>query len=286
VQNKKENAFMICFVFRRKYAGIFFTLCAFLLASAALAQDERPDLSVPEPARKSKAPSPAGPFTITVIDYNDAIKERDYLGQAVPELVSFIKDAVKLEAEIRWSKRNLYDPRIAESTLLYMTGYDATVRLSDTEKKNLGDYLRAGGLLYAEDVIPLDDGDTSGPTIRAGRMGTPFDRQLKALIQDPLVLGRQGCSWTRMPKYHPIFTSFFEFLDGPPLSGAPSGDVNHLEVIEIKGRTAVIFSDLNISWFWANTDAEGRDRSLQFGTNLVVFALAKKLAGRPLPIRR
>ena len=35
-----------------------------------------------------------------------------------------------------------------------------------------------------------------------------------------------------------------------------------------------------------NTDAEGRDRSLQFGTNLVVFALAKKLAGRPLPIRR
>jgi len=257
-----------------------------LLTSAALAQDERPKLSVPEPARKSKTPSPTGPFIITVIDYNDAVKQRDYLAQAVPELVAFISKAVKLEAEIRWNKRNLHDPRIAESTLLYMTGYDATMRLSDTEKKVLGDYLKGGGLLYAEDITPLGDGDTSGPTIRAGRIGTPFDRQLKALTQDPLVLGRQGRTWNRMPKHHPIFTSFFEFLDGPPLSGAPNGDVTYLEIIEIKGRTAVIFSDLNISWFWANTDSEGRDRSLQFGTNLVVFALAKKLAGRPLPIRR
>ena len=52
------------------------------------------------------------------------------------------------------------------------------------------------------------------------------------------------------------------------------------------GPPAVVFSDLNISWFWANLDAEGRERSLQFGTNVVIFALAKKLAGRPLPIRR
>lgn len=277
---------MICTLFRHRHARLFVVLFVFVWTSTALAQDKRPDLSVPEPVRKSKSPAPTGPFIITVIDYNDAIKQRDYLAQAVPELVAFIKEAVKLEAEIRWNQRNLYDPRIAEATLLYMTGYDATLRLNDAEKKNLGDYLRGGGLLYAEDIIPLDDGNANGPTISAGRIGTPFDRQLKALIQDPLVLGRQGRSWTRMPKHHPLFTSFFEFLDGPPLSGAPNGDVNHLEVIEIKGRTAVIFSDLNISWFWANSDAEGRDRSLQFGTNLVVFALAKKLAGRPLPIRR
>ncbi|MGY8826011.1 MAG: DUF4159 domain-containing protein [Candidatus Latescibacterota bacterium] len=277
---------MICFVRRHLCTGLFVPLFAILLASAAFAQDERPELSVPEPTRKSKKTSPSGPFIITVVDYNDAIKQRDYLGQAVPELVAFMSKAVKLKAEIGSNKRKLYDPRIAESILLYMTGYDATIRLNDTEKKALGDYLKGGGLLYTEDIIPLSDGNTSGPSISAGRMGTPFDRQLKALIQDPLVLGRQGRAWNRVPKTHPLFTSYFEFLDGPPLSGAPNGDVTYLETIEIKGRTAVIFSDLNISWFWANADAEGRDRSLQFGTNLVVFALAKKLAGRPLPIRR
>jgi hypothetical protein len=261
------------------------SLFALLLAHAAFAQDERPDISVPDPARKSTIPSPSGPFTITVVDYNDAIKQRDYLTQAVPELVKFLSATSEIEAKIRWNKRNLYDERIAESTLLYMTGYDATMRLTDTEKKNLGKYLKGGGLLYAEDVVPLIEGTRRGPS-GGGRIGTPFDRQLKALIRDPLVLGQQGRNWKRLPKHHPIFTSYFKFLDGPPLSGAPNGDVTYLEAIEVKGRTAVVFSDLNISWFWANQDAEGRERSLQFGTNIVIFALAKKLAGRPLPIRR
>ncbi len=262
------------------------SLFALLLAPAAFAQDERPDLVVPEPVRKSTTPSTSGPFTITVVDYNDAIKQRDYLGQAVPELVKFLSATSKIEAKIRWNKRTLYDKRIAEATLLYMTGYDATMRLTDEEKKNLGHYLKNGGLLYAEDVVPLVGESSRGPGGGAGRIGTPFDRQLKALIRDPLVLGRQGRNWKRLPNHHPIFTSYFQFLDGPPLSGAPNGDVTYLEAIEIKGHTAVIFSDLNISWFWASLDAEGRERNLQFGANIVVFALAKKLAGRPLPIRR
>ena len=39
----------------------------------------------------------------------------------------------------------------------------------------------------------------------------------------------------------------------------------------MRGRTAVIFSDLNISWFWGNLEADGRDRSLQFGSTLVIY---------------
>jgi hypothetical protein len=70
------------------------------------------------------------------------------------------------------------------------------------------------------------------------------------------------------------------------LSGAHHGNVFALEGLELRGRLAVIFSDLNISYFWGNLYADGRDRSLQFGSNLIVFALTQKYAGRPLPIGR
>ncbi len=257
---------------------------ALAVATPLCAQDERPDLSVPEPARAS-GPAPTGPFYITAVEYNDAVKQRDYLGLALPELIDFLSKEVQLEARILWNSQTLYSQRLSDATLLYMTGHDAVVRLNDDEKRALGQYLRKGGLLYAEDVAPLSDNFEARRPEGVGRIGTPFDRQLKALIQDPLVLGSQGRNWKRLPKHHPIYTAYFPFLDGPPLSGVPNGDVRDLEAIEIRGRTAVIFSDLNISWLWANIKAEGRERNLQFGVNLVVFALAKKLAGRPLPIR-
>jgi hypothetical protein len=41
----------------------------------------------------------------------------------------------------------------------------------------------------------------------------------------------------------------------------------------------VIFSDLNISMHWADLEAESRERSLQFGTNLIVFAMTQQIGG-------
>ncbi|MCY3792571.1 MAG: DUF4159 domain-containing protein, partial [Gemmatimonadetes bacterium] len=155
----------------------------------------------------------------------------------------------------------------------------------DREKKGLAHYLRSGGLLFAEDILPL------GANLRrsrggAGIAGTAFDQQFKTLLKDPQVLGSKGRDWRKLPKNDPLYSAYFDFSDGPPLSGINQGNVSALEAIEIKGRTAVIFSDLNISWFWASHNAAGRNRSLQFGTNLVVFALIQKHAGRPLPVRR
>ncbi len=258
---------------------------AMTIAMPLCAQDERPHLSVPEPTR-ARGPAPTGPFYVTAVEYNDAVKQRDYLGQALPELIEFLAEEIPLEARITWNKHTLYSPRLPESILLYMTGHDAVIRISDEEKKALGQYLRTGGLLYAEDIAPFGEDDSTRLPVGIGQIGTPFDRQFKALMQDPLVLGSQGRLWKRLRKSHPLYTAYFPFLDGPPLSGVPNGDVRDLEVIELRGRTAVVFSDLNISWFWANIKAEGRERNLQFGVNLVVFALANKLAGRPLPIRR
>ncbi|HIL07120.1 MAG TPA: DUF4159 domain-containing protein [Candidatus Latescibacteria bacterium] len=255
-----------------------------LLCAPALAQENRPTLSIPEPTRQRSTPLPTSDasFTVIQVDYNDARKERDYLSLAAQELVQFTKIAAKLEVKLNWREEPLDNRRIMDALMLYMTGYDGVMRINDMEKKNLAEYLKKGGLLFADDILPLE----SDPRQSAGIIGTPFDRQFKALIKDPLVLGREGARWRKLPKTHPLYSSYFDFPDGPPLSGARQGNVFALEGVELRGRLAVVFSDLNISHFWGDLNADGRDRSLQFGSNLIVFALTQKYAGRPLPIGR
>tara|TARA_B100000809_G_scaffold245854_1_gene273226 strand:+ start:34 stop:849 length:816 start_codon:yes stop_codon:yes gene_type:complete len=256
-----------------------------LLCAPALAQEDRPTLSIPEPTRQRSTPPPTSDasFTVIQVDYNDARKERDYLSLAAQELVQFTKIAAKLEVKLNWREESLDNPRIMDALMLYMTGYDGVMRMNDMEKRNLAEYLKKGGLLFADDILPLDMPYWQHS---AGIRGTPFDRQFKALIKDPLVLGREGARWRKLPKTHPLYSAYFDFPDGPPLSGARQGNVFALEGVELRGRLAVVFSDLNISHFWGNLDADGRDRSLQFGSNLIVFALTQKYAGRPLPIGR
>ena len=271
-------AIVHCFIHRPR-ASLLLTL---LLGIPALAQDERPPISIPQPERQRVTPTPGGPLTIVQVSYREAVKERDYLSLAVQELVTFTRISTQLEVPLHSRTLTLDDPKIADALMLYMTGFDCVMLMSDREKKGLGRYLRRGGLLFAEDILPLEVNFRRS----AGVAGTPFDRQFKALLKDPQVLGSKGGHWRKLPKSDPLYSAYFDFPDGPPLSGTNRGNVFALEAIELKGRIAVIFSDLNISWFWGNLDAEGRNRSLQFGTNLLICALAQKYAGQPLPFRR
>ncbi|MFP6647472.1 MAG: DUF4159 domain-containing protein [Candidatus Latescibacterota bacterium] len=110
---------------------------------------------------------------------------------------------------------------------------------------------------------------------------------LKTLMADPLVLSGNGRAWYPVPKDHELFRSFFQFPDGPPLSGtvrrSSTSRVKELEMLEYRGRVAVLFSELNISYAWSMHEAVGRRRSLQFGANLVIFALGQYAAGSNNP---
>ena len=60
------------------------------------------------------------------------------------------------------------------------------------------------------------------------------------------------------------------------MGGAPGGNVFDLEMLELRGRVVVVFSDLNISWYWGDNYADAeRERGLQFGVNLIVYALTQ-----------
>lgn len=215
-----------------------------------------------------------GFFNMRVIDYDIADKNRDRFPTAVEELMRYMRDHTRVKAEIQGTTIELSDPRIMDAPFLYMTGNDATLQISDTEKRNLGDYLKNGGFMFAEE-IRQSNATTGLEGSGAGTAGTPFDRQFKALLKDPLVLGSDGAKWEKVPKSHALYGSFYEFPDGPPLGGAPGGNVYDLEMLQLRGRVAVVFSDLNVSWYWGDPLADARERGLQFGINLIVFALTQ-----------
>jgi hypothetical protein len=254
-------------------------LAAIVLLSAAgvpaQPEEEKPKIEFPELTHRQPS-GQSGTFTITVVEYQLANKGRDIFPQAIPALIAFFRQYIQIDVAIRWNALFLDNARLDQASLLYMTGNDATLRLGDQEKKNLGNYLANGGLLFGDDIrYPAASAGLSGQ--QAGIPGTPFDRQFKALIADPLVLGSRGQRWVKVPNDHPLYWSYFDFPDGPPLSGAPGGEVRYLEMLEVRGRPAVLFSDLNLSWFWGDPLAEGRLRGLQFGGNLIVYAMTRQV---------
>ncbi len=233
--------------------------------------------------REPEPPALAGrAYTVTTVLYRDAVRERDIFTAAIPELLAYVASVVALPVPVRWNSLALDNPKIADALLLYMTGQDAALRVTPAERLALGRYLKEGGMLFAEDVV--SGGTPDAPPLGGGLPGTPFDRQLRALIGDPAVLGARGTRWQRVPRDHPLYGNWFSFPDGPPLAGAYQGSATALEMIEYRGRIAVLFSDLNLSWFWATREARARERPLQLGANIVAQALLQRYAGmRPPP---
>lgn len=265
--------------------------CLLCLATAATARSAPPDtlsevrpvLPTIEPSRQPRRID--GQHRLVSLRYAVATEGVDHFSASLPELVKFMNSEVHLtDTRFVNEEQTLGSFAFDDALLLLLTGNRVAPHLPDAQKRRLGTYLKEGGFLFAEDVRPQGWG-RDAPDL--ARSGTPFDRMLKTLMADPLVLGVNGRAWRPVPKSHALFRSFFQFHDGPPLSGTVGGRrsassgarVQELEMLEYRGRVAVVFSDLNISFAWSVSEAVGRRRALQFGANLVIFALAQYAAG-------
>jgi len=230
-------------------------------------------LQDPEDKRNLK-----GYFNMTLVKYNFQDPNRDTYPLAIPNLVQYLNDYTKLRARIEGQKIELSDRALFGAPFIYMTGYDAVVSLSETEIENLGEYLRNGGFLFVDDIAPDVDkngnlGQGNEPNPQRGLKGTAFDQQMRAVLKQ--ALGAEA-KFVRIPKDHELFHAFYDFNDGPPMGGATGGNVYDLEGIYLRGRLAVVFSDLNLSWYWGQTgQVSGRERGLQFGVNLIAYALTQ-----------
>jgi hypothetical protein len=226
----------------------------------------------------------SGTFNVTLVDFQGA----EFYDVAMPNLVQYLNAKTGIVARIAGKRIELSSPELFKIPFLYMTGRDRMLLFTEVALENLGRYLREGGFAFIEDI---------GQRMR----GTPFDQQMRSVLRQ--VLGSDAKFFV-LPKDHPIYHSYYDFYDGPPLGGdfwdygqdkpleqGRRGNVDYLEGIEIEGRLTVLFSDVNLSSYWGSPHAEGRERGLQFGVNIIAYALtqagglARRIAMLPKPVR-
>lgn len=154
--------------------------------------------------------------------------------------------------------------------IIYMQGHNS-FDYTEQEAENLGRYLRAGGFLLIDDSRFLKGG--------------PFDRAVRSLVKNAL---GEDAVFEQLPNTHLMYQIFFDF-NGPP----PGDDVlstwdrptgtktiyEHLDAVFLDGRMVVLLSNksLNNAWnydaHWRTANGNNNVRQLQFGANIVIFAL-------------
>ncbi len=136
---------------------------------------------------------------------------------------------------------------------LFMTGHKL-VRFSEAERRGLVRYVENGGLLFSDDC----NHDVNG--LYAKSFESEMDRAFGP--------GRMP----RLPRTHRLYSSFFEFPDGPPrtsheLNGWGDNVVHdYLRGVEHDGRLGVLYSNKK------NKRFRRRDNT-RFGVNVVVYAM-------------
>ncbi len=215
------------------------------------------------------------------------IEEDNYFPdlQALPNLVRTINKYTDIRADIT-DAFSLDSSELFKTPFIFMTTH-GNFNLTKSEALNLGRYLISGGFVFADDCLP--------------RIGSSGDLALRRMFKDALAaVGHEyETDWVfeKLPKDHPVYHCFFDF-SAPPVGndyhasgkqshatggGGPEavgGPYPFLHGVTIDGRLVGIMSNKDIGCAWNDWPRENppRDnrRQLQFGVNLVIFALTQE----------
>ena len=156
----------------------------------------------------------------------------------------------------------LADPAMLAAPFCYMAGH-RLVEFTPAERSNFKRYLEHGGFVFADDC----NHDIDGLFARS------FEDEMARMF-GPKALAK-------LPKTHPLYSSFFRF-DGPPptaleLNGWGDDLVHdYLKGISFDGRLGLLYSnkDYGCEWDydWRNKRFLAVDNT-RFAVNIVVYAL-------------
>ncbi|MFC1607420.1 DUF4159 domain-containing protein [Candidatus Latescibacterota bacterium] len=184
---------------------------------------------------------------------SDLIRLRDAL-RKYTEIDTIIKRQIRLSSR-----------EVMKIPFMYIA-FEGRFELTKAESDNLKTYLEGGGF------IMLEKFDIS-------REENPSKSAFTSMINK--ALGSKA-RVRRLPNSHQIYSSYFDFPDGPPLGGPSEArrfdsisEVNYLEGISMNGRLVGICSSQQKKSTWS-------EMQLRFGINAIVFALTQKggIAGR------
>ncbi len=202
---------------------------------------------------------------------NDLEPTFDSAAKAIPNLVDALNNQTGISAQVD-AHLFIDSQELFRTPFIYLTAQEA-FELTAREIENLGEYLRRGGFIFA---------DNANPTAEYSQA----EASLRKVFRD--ALRSQGILQV-IPNNHPIYHTFYDF-DGPPVgselevpdSGGQRGLENvviaqpsyNLEGVFLGDRLVAIYSDKGYVHTWARNF--GNEPQLRFGINAVVFALTQQ----------
>ena len=172
-------------------------------------------------------------------------------------LQKFLKANTNLNVNPEYRFADLAGDEIFSYPFLFMTGH-GNIALTDQEVLNLRRYLENGGFLYVDDDYGFDKG---------------FRREIRKVFPN--------AELKELPFSHKIYNIKYKFPDGPPKTHKHDEKPPQGFGLFIGERMVVYYTyECNPSDGWAdpgvhNDPEEKRQEALQFGANIVLFALTQ-----------
>jgi Domain of unknown function (DUF4159) len=199
-------------------------------------------------------------FWFTRLMYNSGDWDVD---QRMPaNIITSLIDYTSLRVDPKEHVVALSDPKMLNAPFCYLAGHKL-VEFSSDERRNFEKYIRNGGFVFVDDCNHDID----------GLFAKSFEAEMARIF------GVKALK--KLPKKHPIYSSFFKFDEPPTTSFELNGwgdDIVHdyLKGIDINGRLGLLYSnkDYGCEWDydWRNKRFLAEDNT-KFAVNIVMYAL-------------
>lgn len=172
---------------------------------------------------------------------------------SLPNLIDFCNKELNMSINPEPSTVEVGSPDLFNYPFIHMTGHGNVV-LSEQEKSNLSNYLKAGGFLHVDDNYGMD--------------------QYIRPVLNKLI---ENSSLVELPFTHPIYTSYFTFKNGVPKIHEHDDNAPKAYGLFYEGRLVLMYTyecDLGDGWEDPNVHndpANIRQLALQMGANMVKY---------------
>jgi Domain of unknown function (DUF4159) len=171
-------------------------------------------------------------------------------------LLNYITENTNIITNPKYVVADLETNEIFNYPITFLTGHGNIV-LSDKNIKTLREYFENGGYMIVDDDYGLDKS---------------FKREIKKIFPNSDLV--------ELPFNHEIYHSLYDFNNGPPKTHEHDNKPPKGYGLFLGKRMVIFYStESNPSDGWANQDVhndpvEKRIEALQFGTNIIVYALS------------
>lgn len=179
-------------------------------------------------------------------------------------LIDATQEQTSINLHKQWCVASIDDvAEMAPYPFLFMHA-DQAPMLEDSQRKNLAEYLKRGGFLFAEDCV-------NGKHNRGGVSDRFFMRMIEEL---PKIVPEAKIE--QVPFDHPIFHTMYHFDDGlPHMQGQPHG----LYGATLNDRLIAVLSPSDLHCGWTNGNqwfGSGKaEIALKMGINIYAFAMTQ-----------